>query len=135
MDDVLEEILKGKNTFEDIRATANKNDILRTQLIDSIKPVQRLLNDQTSRLSLDGKKFLTKRPDFRFQIDKTFHINLGLIYLYYLILYSFIVIYRQFIQLMILCNLLIYQHIYYKNMNHYNSLYNLTVKYVFIHFR
>jgi hypothetical protein len=46
------------------------------KLIDSIKPIQKLLNERTSRLSLDGKKFLTKRPDFRFQIDETFEVIL-----------------------------------------------------------
>jgi len=76
MDNVLEEILKGKNTLEEIRVAANKNDLLRIKLIDSIKPVQKLLNERTSRLSLDGKKFLTKRPDFRFQIDEMFEVTL-----------------------------------------------------------
>src|SRR5438045_9031414 len=91
MDNVLEEILKGKNTLEEIRVAANKNDLLRIKLIDSIKPVQKLLNARTSRLSLDGKKFLTKRHDFTFQIDEMYEITLyNIICIYYFIYLIFI---------------------------------------------
>ncbi|CAJ0630111.1 4507_t:CDS:10, partial [Entrophospora sp. SA101] len=72
MDEVLENNLKGKNTLEEIRTSAKKNNLLKIGIKESIKPVQDLLNERTKRLSLNKKNFIIKRPAFRIEIDQIF---------------------------------------------------------------
>jgi hypothetical protein len=74
MDEVLENILKGKNTLEEIRISAEKNNLLKIGIKESIKPVQDLLNERTKRLTLNKKNFLVKRPAFGIEIDQTFEV-------------------------------------------------------------
>ena len=122
MDDVLEDIFKGKNTLEEIRNAAKNNGLLKVKLKESIQPIQRLLNERTSRLSLNDKNFRTKRPDFEFQIDNIFEVNFKMIFIF---IFSFLLLillyfYRKFIDLIVHYNLLKHLLICYKNMNCFN---------------
>lgn len=83
MDEVLENNLKGKNTLEEIRTSAEKNNLLKIGIKESIKPVQDLLNERTKRLSLNKRNFIIKRPAFRIEIDQIFEVIL-LVNIFYL---------------------------------------------------
>jgi len=62
MDDILEDIFKGKNTLEEIRNISQENQRLSLQLRNSVKAVQELLSERTKRLSLNEKNFQTYTP-------------------------------------------------------------------------
>ncbi|GES81792.1 hypothetical protein GLOIN_2v1788400 [Rhizophagus clarus] len=49
MNDILEDIFKGKNTLEEIRSMVQKNKKLGLKLRNSIKIVQELLSEQTKQ--------------------------------------------------------------------------------------
>lgn len=82
MDDVLEDIFKSKNTLEEIRLAAEGNNQLAIQLRESIKEVQTLLKERTTRLSLNEKNFQHYKPAYRMQIDDLFEVRIILKVLY-----------------------------------------------------
>jgi hypothetical protein len=74
IDDILEDIFKGKNTLEDIRNAAQENKKLGLGLRNSIKVVQELLSEQTKRLKLNEKNFQIYNPASLLNIDETFEV-------------------------------------------------------------
>ncbi|PKY53552.1 hypothetical protein RhiirA4_547713 [Rhizophagus irregularis] len=72
MDDILEDIFKGKNTLEEIRNAAQENKKLGLELRNSIKPVQELLSERTKRLTLNERNFRIYSPASLISIDETF---------------------------------------------------------------
>ena len=74
MNDILEDILKGKNTLEEIRSAAQENKKLNLELRNSIKTVQELLSERTKRLTLNEKNFQTYTPASLISIDETFEV-------------------------------------------------------------
>jgi hypothetical protein len=74
IDDILEDIFKGKNTLEDIRNAAQENKKLGLGLRNSIKVVQELLSERTKRLKLNEKNFQIYNPASLLNIDETFEV-------------------------------------------------------------
>jgi len=74
MDDILEDIFKGKNTLEEIRNAAQENKKLGLELRNSIKEVQELLSERAKRLALNEKNFQIYAPASLISIDKTFEV-------------------------------------------------------------
>ena len=74
MDDILEDIFKGKNTLEEIRNAAQENKKLGLELRNSIKTVQKLLSERTKRLTLNEKNFQIYAPASLISIDETFEV-------------------------------------------------------------
>lgn len=74
MDDILEDIFKGKNTLEEIRNAVQENKKLGLELRNSIKPVQELLSERTKRLTLNEKNFRIYSPASLISIDKIFEV-------------------------------------------------------------
>lgn len=76
MDDILEDILKWKNTLEEIRNAAQENKKLGLELRNSVKAVQELLSERTKRLKLNEKNFQIYNPASIISIDETFEVFL-----------------------------------------------------------
>jgi hypothetical protein len=74
IDNIFEEILKGKNTLEEIRNAAQENQKLGFELRNSTKTVQNLLSERAKRLSLKEKKFQTYNPTSLLSIDAMFEV-------------------------------------------------------------
>ena len=74
MDDILEDIFKGKNTLEDIWKAAQENSLLSINLRNSVKAVQDLLSERTKRLSLNEKNFQIYTPASVISIDEIFKV-------------------------------------------------------------
>lgn len=74
MEDILEDIFKGKNTLEDIRKAAQENSLLNINLRNSVKAVQELLSERTKRLSLNEKNFKIYTPASIISIDEIFKV-------------------------------------------------------------
>ena len=74
MDDILEDIFKGKNTLEEIWKIARENQILGLQLRNSTKSVQELLSERTKRLLLNEKNFKIYTPASLISIDEMFEV-------------------------------------------------------------
>ncbi|GBB99535.1 hypothetical protein RclHR1_03550015 [Rhizophagus clarus] len=72
MNDILEDIFKGKNTLEEIRSVAQENKKLGLELRKSIKIVQELLSKQTKRLKINENNFQIYTPASLINIDETF---------------------------------------------------------------
>jgi len=76
MDNIFENIFKGKNTLEEIRNVAQENQKLGLQLRNSVKVVQELLSERTKRLSLNEKNFQIYTPANLLSIDEMFEVYL-----------------------------------------------------------
>ena len=76
MDNIFENIFKGKNTLEEIRNVAQENQKLGLQLRNSVKAVQELLSERTKRLSLNEKNFQIYTPANLLSIDEMFEVYL-----------------------------------------------------------
>ncbi|CAB4406022.1 unnamed protein product [Rhizophagus irregularis] len=62
MSSEMEDLFSRKNTLEEIRLVAKNNSQLESELRNSIKSIQQLLNRRTERLVLDNENFICKSP-------------------------------------------------------------------------
>jgi len=74
----MKDLFSRKNILEEIHAAARNNLNLESELRNSIKSIQQLLNKQTERLVLDNENFICKSPADDDEIARFFEVILRL---------------------------------------------------------
>gem|GEM_PF-5387959 len=87
MSDEMENLFNKCNKLEEIRQAAKSNALLETELRNSIKAIQDLLNDRTERLVLNENKFVCKTPATNDDIENFFEVMFLLFYAIFILIY------------------------------------------------
>ena len=74
MSDEMEDLFNKYNKLEKIRQAAKSNALLETELKNSIKTIQDLLNNRTKRLVLNENNFVCKTPATNEDIENFFEV-------------------------------------------------------------